>query len=388
MSGEDRYIELLWGPQHPSSGHMRFIVKMDGDVVSEFYPDPGYRHVGIEKIAETKTYIQIIPLIERPAILDAANLNFVYVLALEKLLDIEAPPRAQYLRTMMAEFNRIASHLYGIGIFGIMIGSSTEFMWAFGDREIIIELMQMVGGARLTYSYMVPGGVRNDLPDGFKEKALKGLKYIERRLEDHKRIFLENAVTLSRLVGVGVIKKEEAIKLGIVGPNLRASGVRYDVRKAEPYGAYPELDFEMAVREEGDCYARLMVRIDEIKTSIYLIRQILDKMPSGPILHERFMRYLAKWKAYMERMKKIKFPPIFVSLRPPKGDSFARVECGRGEATCYIVSDGSTNPYRVRLVTPSFRNIIAFKYSMPGHRLADIPSIYGSLDYFPPGADR
>ncbi|MFQ5710843.1 MAG: NADH-quinone oxidoreductase subunit D [Candidatus Geothermarchaeales archaeon] len=386
---EERYLELLIGPQHPGSGHMRFIVRLDGDVIVDFEPDIGFVHRSVEKIAETKTYIQIIPLVERPILVDAVNVNLAYVLALEKLLDVEPPPRAQYLRTLMAELNRIASHLYGIGIHGIMVGSSTMFMWAFGDREVLIELMQMITGARVTYSYVVPGGVRRNLPQGFEEKAEKAFQYIERRLEDYHKIFIDNPVTVQRLENVGVIKKEKAIGLGIVGPNLRGSGVPYDVRKAEPYGAYPELDFEVAYRKEGDAYARLLVRIEEIRRSMDIVRQVLEKIPSGPILHEKYLRMIqAKWGAYLEETGSIKFPGVYVTLRPPSGEAVARVEEGRGEVVCYVVSDGSPNPYRLRLLTPSFRNVIAFREAVIGHRVADIPAIYGSLDYFPPEADR
>ncbi len=385
----ERYIEVFIGPQHPGSGHMRFIVSLDGDIILDFEPDIGYVHRAVEKIAETKTYIQIIPLVERPIVIDAINVNLAYVLALERLLDVEVPRRARYLRTLMAELNRIASHLYGMGIHGIMVGSSTMFMWCFADREVLIELMQMITGARVTYSYVVPGGVRRDLPQGFEEKVLKAFKYLENRLPDYHRIFIENPVTVNRLEDVGVITKNRAIELGITGPNLRGSGVAYDARKAEPYGAYPEIDFEIALREEGDSYARLLVRVEEIRRSMEIVKQVLKKMPENPILHERYLKLiLPKWKAYFEETGSIRFPGVYATLRPPAGEAIARVEGGRGEVVCYVVSDGSPRPYRLRLITPSFRNVIAFREALVGNRVADIPAVYGSLDYFPPEADR
>ncbi|MEM2211503.1 MAG: NADH-quinone oxidoreductase subunit D [Nitrososphaerales archaeon] len=386
---EDKFMQVLIGPQHPGSGHMRFIVKMDGDIISEFEPDIGYVHRAVEKIAESKRYIQIVPLVERPILADTANINLGYILALERLLGIDAPPRAQYLRTLLAEINRIHSHLYGLGIHGIMIGSSTIFMWCFADREIWIELAQELTGARITYSYMIPGGVRRDLPNGFNEKLSKAIAYMEERLKDYEKIFINNPVVTARLIDVGIIKKDDAIKLGIVGPNLRASGVAYDVRKIEPYCAYPEIDFDIIVRKEGDAYSRVLVRFEEIKQSMKIVKQVVEKIPSGPIINESYLKLIPpKLREKAEQTGIWKMPAIFINLKPRKGEAISRVEAGRGEVTHYIVSDGSPNPYRFRVVTPSFRNLIAFKYTMPGHRLADIPAIYGSLDYFPPSADR
>jgi NADH-quinone oxidoreductase subunit D len=386
---EEEEIELLMGPQHPGSGHMRLIAELDGDVIINFKPDIGYVHRAVEKIAENKTYVQIIPLVERPALPDTANHNLGYILALEKLLDIEAPPRAQYLRTLLAEINRIHSHLYGLGIFGNMVGSSTMFMWAFADREILIELAQELTGARIAYSYMIPGGVRRNMPQDFKDNALKATQYMERRLKDYDKLFVNNPVAIARLEDVGVISKETAIKIGIVGPNLRASGVAYDVRKVEPYAAYSELDFDVPVEQDGDCYARLLVRREEIKQSIRIIRQIVDKIPEGPLFAEKFHKLVApKMREKMEKTGLTRFPAVFSSLKPPVGEVTFRVEASRGEVLYYIVSDGSPQPYRLRMVTPSFRNVIGFKHALIGGRLADAPAVYGSLDYFPPEADR
>jgi len=368
---------------------MRLVAEVDGDIIIAFEPNIGYVHRAVEKIAETKTYLQIIPLVERPMLPDTASANLGYILALEKLLDVEIPQRAQYLRMLLCEMSRIHSHLYGLGIFGNMIGSSTMFEWAFADREPFLELTQQWTGARLTASFMVPGGVRRDLPPDFTGKVLKTVAYMEQRLKDYDKIFVNNPVTIARLNGVGVIKKSEAARLGIVGPNLRASGVAYDTRKVEPYCAYGDVDFELVVREEGDCYARLLVRREEMKQSIKLIRQILDKLPSGPFFAEKYAKLInPKMKALMDQSGILRFPAVFSSLKPAKGDAISRVEAGRGELFYYIVSDGTAQPYRFRMVTPSFKNVIAFKSALLGARLADVPSVYGSLDYFPPEADR
>ncbi len=390
MTVEERILELLIGPQHPASGHMRLVAKIDGDIVVELRPNIGYVHRSVEKLAEVKKYLHIIPLVERPSLADTTANNLAYVMALEKLLGIEAPPRAQYLRTLLAEINRIHSHLYGLGIHGVMIGSSTAYMWCFGDREPFIEIAQELTGARLTYSYIIPGGVRRDLPQGFEDRVEKVLRYLENRMKDYFDIYFNNPVTRARLEGVGVLTKEDAIKLGVTGPNLRASGVPYDVRKVEPYAAYPELDFEVVTREEGDALARVFVRIGEIQESMKIIRQVLKNIPEGPIFHEKYVKMVPpKLREYMKETGEVKFPGTFANLRVPAGEAISRVEGGRGEVVFYLISDGkSLSPYRMRMVTPSFRNVILFEHLTKGHRVADIPAIYGSLDYFPPEADR
>lgn len=208
-------------------------------------------------------------------------------------------------------------------------------------------------------------------------------------MEDYDRIFIKNPVTRARLEGVGVLKKEDAIRLGIVGPNLRASGAPYDVRRIKPYCAYPELEFDVVVREEGDSMARLLVRIGEIKQSMRIIRQALKQIPDGPILSENYLKMIPpKWKEFMEKNRRVKFPAIMANLRPKKGEALSRVEAARGELVYYIVSDGTPTPYRFRMVTPSFRNVVLFEHLIRECRVADIPAIYGSLDYFPPEADR
>jgi NADH-quinone oxidoreductase subunit D len=385
----ERLVELQIGPTHPGSGHMRIRVWVDGDIIVRCDPDIGFVFRTIEKLSENRIYMKTIPLVERPSLLDTTPMTIGYINALEKLMGIEPPPRAKYLRTILAELTRIASHLYGIGILSIFLGHSTGFMWGFGDRELFVELANQLSGARITYAYVVPGGVRRDMPQSFPDNVEKALRYMERRLKDWYKIFLNNPVIEDRLREVGVLRKNDAVKLGITGPNLRASGVDFDVRVADPYEAYDELDFMVPVAEEGDAYARTLVRFEEIKQSINIIRDALKKMPSGDIIHPQIARmFNPLMKKIYEETRRVKFPGIFASLKPPKGEATARVEAGRGEALFHIVSDGSPRPYRFRWTTPSYRNVILFKYMIPGHRLADLPAIYGSLDYFPPEADR
>ncbi len=382
-------LEVFIGPQHPGSGHMRIIIRVDGDFIVEAEPDIGYVHRTIEKLSEGREWIKNQALFERMAILDAGNTALGYIIALEKLLGVTPPPRAQYLRTIIAEINRIASHLYGMGIFSIMLGHSTLYMWFFGDREVLVELAEMMTGQRLTHNYFLPGGVRRDVSKSFIEELDKGLSYIEKRLDDYEVMFLNNPVIRSRIENVGVLTREKAIELGVVGPNLRASGVKHDIRIEEPYAAYSELEFEVPVYKEGDALARTMQRIDEIRESIKIIRQAVKQLPEGHILHERYTKLFTKiMKEVWEKEKRVKIPTIMLNLKPPKDRAYARVEAGRGEFYYYIVSEGAPKPYRIRVVSPSFRNVVLFKHLLPGHRVADLPAIYGSMDYFPPGADR
>ncbi|MFP3197857.1 MAG: NADH-quinone oxidoreductase subunit D [Sulfolobaceae archaeon] len=382
--------ELNVGPQHPGSGHMRIYVKLSGDIIEDIDLDVGYVHRAVEKLSEIRNYMHLIPLVERPAILDSIHMNLGYILALEKILGVDVPERAQYLRSLAAEINRIASHLYGTGILGIFLGHSTAFMWGFGDREVWVEILQALTGARVTNSYVIPGGVRRDLTPAIKEMIEKALAYQRRKIKDWYKIFVNNPNIRSRLENVGVMTNENAIKWGAVGPNLRASGVYYDVRKIEPYAAYSKLDFEIPVYKEGDAYARLLVRFEEVEQSMRMIEQIIKEIPEGNILSDRFFKQIppTRLKKWWEGQKKVVFPGYYASFRPPKGEAVSRVEAARGELLYYIVSDGSPKPYRLRIITPSYRMIYVFKQLAKGARYADLVAIYGSLDYFPPEADR
>jgi len=382
-------IELQVGPAHAGSGHMRMVVWVEGDTVVKVDPDIGYVHRGVEKLSEDRIYIKAIPIVERPALVDTVNANLAYVIALEKLLGLEAPPRAQYIRVITAEISRIISHLYGIAIFGIFMGSSTVFMWALADREPFIDIMEELTGARITYSHIIPGGVRWDLPKDFADRLEIALQYLERRMKDYESIWIKNPVVEARTKGVGTLSATRAVELGVVGPNLRASGVGYDVRKDSPYAAYPDFDFEVPTLSEGDSYARLLIRVEEIKQSISIIRQALKKIPQGRVIYEDYYKRMSPlMKKIYDETGRVKFTSLVTSLSPPKGEAISRVEGGRGEVFYYLVSDGGKTPYRFRAVTPSFRNLPYFTHVMPGHKLADVPVIYGSIDYFPPEADR
>ena len=357
-------LDVSVGPQHPGSGHVRILMRVDGDYIVSIDPDIGYVHRGCEKIAENRNYVSNIPHLERPCIIDAIHLNWAYVLPVEELQGVQVPPRGKYIATIAAEMNRIMSHLYWLAInAGVFSGHTTIFMWAFGDRDLFIELAEMLTGARLTYSFLPPGGPRRDLPYGFEDKLTKLLDYFEKRLIEYDRIFFSNPLVVARAKGIGTLTKEDAIKLGVAGPVLRGSGVKYDIRKVEPYGAYPDLEFNIPTFEEGDSYARFLVRFEEMKQSISILRQALKKIPKGPIARK-------------------------APLVAPEGEAVGRVESSRGECAVMVMGDNSDKPYRVRVMNGSFRNLIAMPYLIRNVHIADMPIIYGSLDYWPVEADR
>jgi NADH-quinone oxidoreductase subunit D len=361
---EDKLVVSI-GPQHPGAGHFRFTITVEGDTIVDVLPDPGYVHRGAEKQTEYRSYTQSIPLLERSSLTDVTNIIGPFSLAAEELMGIEIPPRANYLRMIMSENQRIISHLYWLGIQSIFLGHSTMFMWPLGDRDLLIDLGEMIGGARITYSYWIPGGVRNDMPSDFKARALKTYDYFEKRLLDYERIFFQNPLFLKRTQGVGVLKREDAIKLGVVGPVLRASDTKSDTRVEEPYCSYKEIDFEIPVYKECDTWARCMVHLSEMRQSMKIIRQCLEKIPSGPV--------------------RVKLSP---QQRTRPGEAYARVEASRGALAFHIISDGGTKPYRTKISVPSFRNLIVLKKLLIGSHVADMPAIYWSLDYWPVEADR
>ncbi len=388
-------LRFSYGPQHPGTGHFRMIVTLRGDTIVDVEPDPGFVHRGEEKMAEYKGWITNIPHLERPVILDSTGITLPYCLAVEKLMGVEPPERAKYLRTIIAELDRIGSHLYWFGLYGVFLGHTTMFLWCFSDREYLVDLAQLISGARITHAYIVPGGVRNDAPKKvprglvreFKHyyKAMMGREpdegelsedfgkyvkavcdFMEARLQQYWDMFFDSEIFIERTRGIGVLRKEDAVRLGAVGTTLRASGIKADTRIDDPYDAYPYLKFEIPVRTEGDCYARAMVGFEEIRQSLNIIRQAVEQMPEGPVKNKQH--------------------PIV--LKVPPGEAVARAEAARGEMLYYIVSDGGPRPYRVKISPPSFRLLPVLKHLARGIRVADLPPVYWSLNYWPVEADR
>jgi len=365
-SEEDRLMTLSVGPQHPGSGHFRFVIKLDGDYIVFCDPDPGYVHRGEEKMCEYRNVIQNIPHLERPVIHDSANITYSYSLAVEELVGIEVPRRGQFIRAIASEINRQVYTLYWLAIYGIFLGHSTMFMWPTGDRELMIDLLEALTGARVTHAFNIPGGVRNDVPEGFKDRCLSQIRHLQKRFKEYEHIFYNNPLFRQRTEGVAVLSKEDAIKLGVTGSVLRASSVPFDVRKAEPYDIYNEIDFKVQYMKTGDCFARSYVPLLDMQESCHIIEQLLDKMPaSGEV--------------------RAKLQP---NPKGPPGESYRRVESGRGALGYHIVSDGTPKPYRVKISVGSFRNMLALPHLLVGQRLADMPAVYWSLNYWPVEADR
>jgi NADH-quinone oxidoreductase subunit D len=335
----DKYIILSIGPQHPGSGHMRIVVVVDGDIIVHADPDIGYVHRGEEKMSESRTFVQNVPHIERPVIHDSSGILYSYCLAVEELLGIQVPERGQYLRVIMAEIDRINYTLYWLAILGIFLGHSTMFMWPTADRELFVDLGDMASGQRITHAYLVPGGVRSDIPPEFKTKAFEFIDYFEKRLNEYDKIFYNNPLFRQRSEGIGILRRQDAIDFGTTGSVIRASGVDYDVRKKEPYEIYDKMDFEVSTMNSGDSFARSILPIYDLRQSIQIIRQCLKDIPEGSF--------------------RSKLPP---TPKGPPGESYRRVESGRGALGHYIVSDGSPKAYRHKISAPSFRNLLVLSY--------------------------
>jgi len=361
----DNIMSVALGPQHPGSGHFRIRLWLDGDYVVRADPDPGYVHRGEEKMSEYRNYMQNVPHLERPAILDSSGILFPYAEAVDELMGNKVPPRGKYLRVIMAELNRIISHMYFLSIYGLFEGHTTMITWGLGDRDLFIDLAARIGGARVTFAYIIPGGVRNDMPADMTPKALQTFEWFEKRIQEYEKMWLNNPLLEDRLKGVGVLKREDAIRFGATGIVLRASGVKHDIRRAEPYSVYPEFDFDIPVSNDGDCWARAWVAIQEMRESLKILKQAFTKIPEGSV--------------------RLKLP---IQPRVPAGEVFFRSEAAHGERAYHLISDGSPRPYRLKMEDPSFRNMILIRELLKGAHVADIPPIYWGLNYWPVSADR
>jgi NADH-quinone oxidoreductase subunit D len=359
MAVETREFLLNMGPQHPSThGVLRVILKLDDELVLEAEPVIGYLHRGVEKIAENRTYKQFIPHTDRMDYLSSMLNNWGYVRAVEKLAGIEIPKRAEYIRVIVGELNRIASHLMSIGPTGLDAGAFTLFLYAFRERERILTILEKACGARMTYAYFRFGGVTQDLNNDFINACREFLKEFPERVKEYEDLFVENPIFKKRAKGVGVLSKELALSCGASGPVLRGSGIPRDLRKTEGYSVYSQFDFEVPVGENGDSWDRTWVRLEEMRQSARIIEQALENISEGPYLN----------------------PDVPRLLMPPPGEAYAAVESPRGEQGYFVVSDGSYKPYRVKVRSPAFSNLSLLPHLLPGHQLADVPIILGSLD--------
>ncbi len=360
-------LSLHVGPQHPSThGVFRMVLTLDGETVVDLVPHFGYLHRGTEKLAEGRTYLQCVPLTDRLDYFAAMSNNLAYVLAVEKLANIEVPERAQYLRVIMAELSRLASHLGAVGFFLNECGAwFTPLLYTFRERERILDLFEMVCGARLTLNYLRPGGVSRDIPEEFIPALNNFLDVMPGYIDEYEQLLTENEVLLARSRGVGILPADLAINASASGPVLRASGVQWDLRRADPYSVYDRFEFEIPTGALGDCYDRFIVRLKEMRQSLRIIRQAVAGLPKG------------KYRTSS---------PMF--LRPPTGEAYTHVEGPKGELGFYIVSDGSISPYRFKIRAPSFINLTALKEMIVGWKLPDCIVIFGSIDIVMGEVDR
>lgn len=357
---------LNMGPQHPSThGVLKLVLTLDGEVVREAVPHIGFLHRALEKIAENRTYLQFIPITDRFEYLSSMSNNLAYCLAVEKLARIPVPPRAEYIRVLMAELNRLASHLMWFSSMLLDLGATTPFIYAFRERERIMDIFEMTCGARLTYNYIRFGGVSQDLPPGFLEKMRLFLSAMKSGIKEYHALVTENPIFLARTRGIGILNSDLAVACGVSGPSLRGSGIAFDVRKAEPYSVYQDFSFDIPTGTSGDVHDRYLVRMREMEESVRILEQALDKVPEG-----RYRTTLPQ------------------RIKPPKGEAFSRIEAPRGDTGVFIVSDGSEKPWRLKFRAPSFSNLSVLPHLVRGGRISDIMACIGSLDIILPEIDR
>src|ERR1044071_5541665 len=357
---------LNMGPQHPSThGVLRVILKLDGEKVMGTECIIGYLHRGVEKIAENRTYAMFNPYVDRMDYVAAVSNGLGYCEAVEKLLAIEAPPRANYIRVILTELNRMASHMLWLGTHALDIGAITPLFYTFRDREEILKIFEKYCGARLTTHAFRIGGCLYETYDGFENDVKKFVKFVTPKIDEYEELLTTNRIWVERTKGIGIISAADCIALGVTGPVLRASGVKWDLRKAKPYAAYSEFDFDIPTAQTGDTYDRYIVRMQEMRQSLRIIDQAVGKIPEGPIM--------------------AKIPKV---IKPPVGEIYHSIEAPKGELGYYIVSDGSTQPYRLRVRPPSFVNLQALDLMVRGALVADVIAVIGTLDIVLGEVDR
>ncbi len=376
-------MTINMGPHHPSThGVLRVLLELDGEVVVNAVPDIGYLHRGVEKLSEDKKYLQVLPLTDRLDYLASGSNNLAYILAVEKLLGIEVPRRAQYIRTAIAEITRIMSHLLWLGTHAADIGAVTMLMYTLREREDILDLIEETAGTRMMPTYFRPGGVARDILPDFTTKIRAFAEKIDIKIPEYERLLTKNRIWMKRTQGVGVISRKDAINLGLSGPGARGSGVDWDIRRDEPYEAYDELEFDIPVMHEGDVYARYLVRLEEMRQASRMLKQLAEGLPEGPYI-ERSAKYVYPEKERVTKSMEAMihhFKLVIDGLAPPAGEAYSTIEAPKGELGFYIVSDGSPNPYRLRIRPPSFVNLQSLLTMCKGNMVADVVAIIGSLD--------
>ncbi|MDA7735595.1 NADH-quinone oxidoreductase subunit D [bacterium] len=383
MSKHTKTMNLNFGPQHPAAhGVLRLILELDGEVIERADPHIGLLHRGTEKLIEHKTYTQAVPYFDRLDYVAPMNQEHAFAMAVEKLLKIEVPIRAQYIRVVFCEIGRILSHILNITTQALDVGALTPSLWGFEEREKLMVFYERVSGSRLHANYFRPGGVHIDLPTGLADDIYKFCETFPDVINDLETLLTDNRIFKQRNVDIGIVSKQEALDHGFSGVMLRGSGVPWDLRKSNPYECYNEFDFKIPVGKNGDCYDRYLCRIEEMKESISIMKQALQKIPEGPVMTADTKVGPPKRKEMKMSMEALinHFKLYTEGYHVPKGEVYAAVEAPKGEFGVYLVSDGSNKPYRCKIKAPGFTHLQAMNYMIKGHMLADVPAVLGSMD--------
>ena len=380
---EIKNLTMNFGPQHPAAhGVLRLVLEMDGEIVERADPHIGLLHRGTEKLIEHKTYLQAVPYFDRLDYVSPMCQEHAFALAVENLLNITPPLRGQYIRVLYSEITRILNHLLNISAFALDVGAMTPLLWWFEEREVLMEFYERVSGARLHSAYFRPGGVHRDLPDGLVDDIMNFLERFPAMIDDVEHLLTENRIFKQRTVDIGVASPEEAMDWGFSGPMLRGSGVAWDLRKSEPYDVYDQMEFDIPVGKNGDCYDRYLVRLEEMRQSLRIIRQCLDQLPDGPVRStdpKISPPRRAEMKQSMEALIH-HFKLYTEGYHVPEGETYNAVEAPKGEFGVYVISDGSNKPYRCKIRAPGFAFLQATDFLGKGYMLADVVAIIGSMD--------
>ena len=376
-------LTMNFGPQHPAAhGVLRMVLEMDGEVIERVDPHIGLLHRGTEKLIENKTYLQSVPYFDRLDYVSPMCQEHAFALAVEKLLNIKAPIRAQYIRVMFAEITRILNHLLALPAMAMDVGAMTPFLWAFEQRELLMEFYERVSGARMHASYFRPGGVYRDLPNNLLQDISKWTKKFPKFVKDLELLLTENRIFRQRTVDIGKVNRSDALNFGFTGPMLRASGVQWDLRKINNYDIYNKLKFDIPIGKQGDCFDRYQVRVEEMKESLNIILQCIDLIPKGNVMVRNNKITPPKRKSMKQSMESLihHFKIFTEGYKVPKGETYTAVEAPKGEFGVYLVSDGTNKPYKCKIRAPGFAHLQAMDFCSKGHMLADMVAILGSMD--------
>ncbi len=383
MTKKSKTLNLNFGPQHPAAhGVLRLILELDGEVVEKADPHIGLLHRGTEKLIENKTYIQAIPYFDRLDYVAPMNQEHAFALAIEKILKIEVPIRAQFIRVMFCEIGRILSHILNITTHALDVGALTPSLWGFEERETLMTFYERVSGSRLHANYFRAGGVHQDLPRGLDEDISKFATKFPKIIDDLETLLTDNRIFKQRNVDIGIVTKQDALDYSFSGVMLRGSNVPWDLRKSQPYDCYEQMEFKIPVGKNGDCYDRYLCRIEEMRESVKIINQCLDQMPKGPIKSFDGKITPPSKKAIKESMEALihHFKLFTEGYRVDEDEIYTAVEAPKGEFGVYLISDGSSKPYKCKIRAPGFSHLQAMDYLIKGHMLADVPAVLGSLD--------